>query len=339
MAKEKPKKEKPKKLSKWSLSLRVMVKSFPLIFVLCSLFTAAAIFVDRLFVERFINEHTESVLDILMASATDAIITEDEDVLQVLVAQAISREKRIKKMVVYDEGDQKLAEGSVTNKPKGLVVKTRELAVGGESFGRLVVELDYTEIPQQLKDHDMILAGAVICVFFFLLLLVKLFTKQFFEKPLLAVHERLKLIAETSPLPPVPLEGGIEIRNIESFAAIVSNFKTDLVKAELALGKLKEEKEQLDAALIKIKEEKEQVESALAKITEGSKPVVIESPVATEDAVTTEELGSVQGSGIEPIVEEAVKLEVLGTTAQETESPSQSLTEDPSAEGSSQDKA
>lgn len=181
---------------KRKLSTRVTLQIVPIWLFLGVLFAASAIMLDRMYVKKITDDKANMVADVFMAAATDSIITKDEDVLVVLATQALEREKRLKWISFTDENDKVLVERGTKSFDDHLLMRERELKVGNEKFGSLVVEIDFGDLAEELKIHDLILGGSMMITFLLLLPFVKAYAKKYAEVPLAKIQHRLNSVLE-----------------------------------------------------------------------------------------------------------------------------------------------
>lgn len=240
------------KLKNWvqrlSLSTRLFFRVAPLTLLLLGFFVGATIFLDHQYAEKITEEKTEMLMDILMASATDSIITEDEAVLDILITQAMMRDERIRKISVSNEEGRVLFEkvsSDYQKNKKGFIKKNRELNVSGEVFGSLVAEFDFRDLPHTLFVHDLILGGIVFIVWLVTVILFKIFSRKFFEKPLLKINQRLKFVLGEIKEEVPPLTELYELSQIEILLEKTKALRARELQAEASLQNLLRQQEEV----------------------------------------------------------------------------------------------
>ncbi|EKD41338.1 MAG: hypothetical protein ACD_73C00763G0003 [uncultured bacterium] len=202
---------------------------------------------DHLYTKKITEEKTEMLMDVLMASATDAIITEDESVLDVLITQAMVRDERVKKISVSNEEGRVLFEKVSPDYQKykrDFLKKSRELNVSGEVFGSLVAQFDFRDLPHELYVHDLILGGIVLIIWIIMIVLFKIFSRKFFEKPLLKINQRLKFVLGESTEEVPPLTELYELSQIEILLEKTQAMKSRLLQVEASLQNLLKQQEE-----------------------------------------------------------------------------------------------
>ncbi len=294
---DKPEKEEKKKAPP-KPSMRSSWRITGVIF-LCALVSAVVVFLavsayGALFLHEQRKDRGFVVLQLFTASITDAVITEEEDLLNNLVAVAGQIEPRINAIKIENEDHKILSEwereeGKNHGESKDEVYQGT-ISVADETFGFLTINYDFGGIEKQYRTNAMYLGGMILALFLSSAVVLLIFNKKY----MMGAMQKISIFVKGIKPGAVLLEPGLgtpkDLFELEKellrVGQMAGGVLPEVVSVEVKTPEV--QKEKISEEKIEEKEIKEETPEEKVEEAKVSEEVKVEVPA--EEAKVSEEV-------------------------------------------------
>ena len=163
--------------------------------------------------EDSFTRHSQKTFSMLFATSLDAVLSEDQPVLETIVAQSIELDPEIHELSIVNEFNQVLAEwGSPDRISDSLKIPfQQDVIFEGESFGTISIVWDASIQRQTVKAHVNKIWAYTITAFTIIAVIVMLVVMRLVITPIRAIHSKLVEIQMDKHGAPINVQAAREL--------------------------------------------------------------------------------------------------------------------------------
>ena len=163
--------------------------------------------------EESFQSNSQKTFSMLFATSLDAVLSEDEPVLETIVAQSIELDGDIHELSIVNEFNQVLAEWqSAEVIPASLQIPfEQDVVYEGESFGSISIVWNASSQRQTVREHVNKIWAYTITAFTIIALLVMLVVTRLVIAPIRAIHSKLVEIQSDHNGDPITVQAAREL--------------------------------------------------------------------------------------------------------------------------------
>ena len=163
--------------------------------------------------EDSFTRHSQKTFSMLFATSLDAVLSEDQPVLETIVAQSIELDPEIHELSIVNEFNQVLAEwGSPDRISDSLKIPfQQDVIFEGESFGTISIVWDASVQRQTVKAHVNKIWAYTITAFTIIAVIVMLVVMRLVITPIRAIHSKLVEIQMDKHGAPINVQAAREL--------------------------------------------------------------------------------------------------------------------------------
>jgi len=205
-------------MSKWALKNNklqsLLLISLVLLFAIVTYGTGSYIRnVQTKALEESFHTNSEKTFSMLFATSLDAVLSEDQPVLETIVAQSVGADKEIFSLSIVNEFKQELAAWkSDKDIDKNLKMGfQKDVMLEGEKFGTIAIVWDVSEQRQSVADHVRKIWMFTVTAFLLVGILVIIMLIRLVVAPIQAIHSKLMDIQADKAGEPVSINAAREL--------------------------------------------------------------------------------------------------------------------------------
>jgi|GEM_PF-2801926 len=162
--------------------------------------------------------NSQKTFSMLFATSLDAVLSEDQPVLETIVAQSIELDPEIHTLSIVNEYNQVLAAWQNAQAiPDSLKIPFKQDVIyEGESFGSISIVWDASVQRQTVRAHVNKIWAYTITAFTFIALIVMLVVMRLVVTPIRAIHNKLVAIQNDKHGAPIKVQAGRELDELAS---------------------------------------------------------------------------------------------------------------------------
>ncbi len=172
--------------------------------------------IETEYLQQNFEQQSHKMFSILSATTIDAVVSEDQPLLETIINQIITNEPQIHSLVIENEEKeplvQWLSESDVSSAQ--LMSFSEEIIFEEESFGRIGIEWDVTELYAKIDRHvekmSIFLMGAILI----LALIIISWVHRLVVNPIRKIHERLNDLGRDELLDDLNLKAAQELTHL-----------------------------------------------------------------------------------------------------------------------------
>ena len=163
--------------------------------------------------EDSFTRNSQKTFSMLFATSLDAVLSEDQPVLETIVAQSIELDSEIHELSIVNEYNQVLAEwGSNDRISESLKIPfQQDVVFEGESFGTISIVWDASVQRQTVKAHVNKIWAYTITAFTIIAIMVMLVVMRLVITPIRAIHSKLVEIQMDKHGEPINVQAAREL--------------------------------------------------------------------------------------------------------------------------------
>lgn len=143
--------------------------------------------------EASFQQFSQKTFNMLFATSLDAVLSEDQPVLETIVAQSVELDKDIHALSIVNEFDEKLAEWESDKSidPSLKIPFSQDVVFEGESFGTIAIVWDASGQRATVQAHVQKIWMYTICAFTVIAILVMMLIMKLVILPIGSIHTKL----------------------------------------------------------------------------------------------------------------------------------------------------
>lgn len=143
--------------------------------------------------EASFQQFSQKTFNMLFATSLDAVLSEDQPVLETIVAQSVELDKDIHALSIVNEFDEKLAawESDKSIDPSLKIPFSQDVVFEGESFGTIAIVWDASGQRATVQAHVQKIWMYTICAFTVIAILVMMLIMKLVIIPIGSIHTKL----------------------------------------------------------------------------------------------------------------------------------------------------
>ncbi len=163
--------------------------------------------------EDSFQSNSQKTFSMLFATSLDAVLSEDQPVLETIVAQSIELDKDIQALTIVNEFNQVLAAWeSDVDIPDSLKIDfNQDVVFEGESFGNISIVWDASTQRKTVKEHVNKIWAYTITAFTIIAIIVLLVVTRLVIAPIRAIHSKLVEIQTDRNGEPIKVQAAREL--------------------------------------------------------------------------------------------------------------------------------
>jgi len=205
-------------MSKWALKNNrlqsLLLISLILLFAIVTYGTGSYIRnVQTKALEESFHTNSEKTFSMLFATSLDAVLSEDQPILETIVAQSVGADKEIYSLSIVNEFKQELA-GWKSDKELDKNLKMgfqKDVMLEGETFGTIAIVWDVSKQRQSVADHVRKIWMFTVTAFLLVGILVIIMLVRLVVAPIQTIHSKLMDIQADKAGDPVSINAAREL--------------------------------------------------------------------------------------------------------------------------------
>ncbi len=190
---------------------------------------------ETTYLQQSFKEQSRKMFSILSATSIDAVVSEDQPLLETIVAQTVSFEPDIRSLVIENELGEALVSWKNTSMSVSdpLMPFSNDIVFEGESFGKMHIEWNVTSLLAEIDNHVEKMRMFAMGVILALGLIIISWVDRLVVRPIRKIHYRLNELGQGE------IKGELDMSAAEELVRLGESVNS--VGENLRLKKLREE--------------------------------------------------------------------------------------------------
>jgi len=153
---------------------------------------------ETTYLQQSFEEQSRKMFSILSATSIDAVVSEDQPLLETIVAQTVTFEPDIYSLVIENELGEALVSWESANMSADdpLMPFSRDIVFEGESFGTMRIEWNVTSLMNEIDNHVEKMRMFAMGVILLLGLIIISWVDRLVVSPIRKIHNRLNELGQ-----------------------------------------------------------------------------------------------------------------------------------------------